>query len=672
MANAGKLFVTVGAKISDFEKKMSKVSSKLKNVGDKMKETGESFSTHIGAPMAAVGALSLKAANDWQTAQGMIQAQTGKSAKEVKGLMNIAKDLWLEGFGDNVQESAEAVALVSRNLQGLSKQDLGVVTKQALIIQKAFGADISESIKTARSMMTNFGISAEKAMDLITVGFQKGGDNAGDLLDTLHEYAPQFTKLGISAEQALAILINGSKSGAFNMDKMADAVKEFSIRAVDGSKTTAQGFKMIGLDADEMAQKIAKGGDSAQQAFQATLVALSNLKDPVAQQQAGVALFGTQWEDLGMKAVLSLTNTKNSLGQVEGATLKAGQAMSQNFGVEMRKKWAQLVESLQPLGFALMNIASTVIPPLVAGLTTLANWFGNLNPTIQTVIASIGLFVVALGPMMTVMGVVIGNIGKFIGVALKIIPTMTSVIKIIKSLGIALRFLALNPVGLVITIIGSLIAIGIELYKHWDTVRAKAAQFGNSISKIFSNIKNWVSEKVGGMVNSVTSKVSHLISSIKSAFGKVLGIIWSPFQKAYDKVVGIINKIKSFFSNLDLSFPKIKLPPLPHFKISGHFSLMPPSVPHLSVKWYAKGGIVDGAQLIGAGEKGPEAIIPLTGNAMKPFAEAIAESMPDNNGGGTVIVPVYLDGKEIARVTAPYMDVELGKRRNRRSRARGG
>lgn len=98
--------------------------------------------------------------------------------------------------------------------------------------------------------------------------------------------------MGLSAEQMMGILIAGAQAGAFNLDKVGDAVKEFNIRAGDGSKTTAEGFKAIGLSADAMKAAIRAGGEEAQQAFMATVAALAAMEDPVAQNTAGVALFG--------------------------------------------------------------------------------------------------------------------------------------------------------------------------------------------------------------------------------------------------------------------------------------------------------------------------------------------------------------------------------------------
>src|SRR5699024_2630419 len=117
---------------------------------------------------------------------------------------------------------------------------------------------------------------------------------------------------------------------------------------------------------------------------------------------------------------------------------------------------------------------------------------------------------------------------------------------------------------------------------------------------------------------------TQIVTSASNKFTEVKNKIISPIIKAKDKISEIVDKIKGFFSGMKLSLPKIKMPKLPHFSLSGKFSLMPPSVPKVGINWYAKGGIMDRPTIFGAsggnlnvgGEAGREAILPLNSSVL--------------------------------------------------------
>lgn len=114
-------------------------------------------------------------------------------------------------------------------------------------------------------------------------------------------------------------MATGAENGAFNLDKIGDAIKEFSIRAIDGSNTTIDAFKSMGMNYEQMAQKFAQGGDVAREAFFQVVEAIASIQDPVEQSRIGVELFGTMWEDLGPKVITSLGGIKDQATDTAGA-----------------------------------------------------------------------------------------------------------------------------------------------------------------------------------------------------------------------------------------------------------------------------------------------------------------------------------------------------------------
>ena len=167
-----------------------------------------------------------------------------------------------------------------------------------------------------------------------------------------------------------------------------------------------------------------------------------------------------------------------------------------------------------------------------------------------------------------------------------------------------------------------------------------------------------------GVIKSTIEGVSSVISSVTSTFESVKKSITEPIESAKKTVSDVISTIKGFFPiSIGRIMDNIKLP---HFSLVGEFSLNPPSVPHLDIDWYATGAIFKEASVIGVAEKGPEAVIPLSGTRVRPFAEAVASELDIDGGGGVYefVLPVVIDGREVARASGRYTRDEL-KRLNK-------
>jgi TP901 family phage tail tape measure protein len=497
---------------------MEEMKSQMEEVSGKMKDMGETMTKGLTVPLAGIGAAGVVMATDTSNALGRIQAGLGFTADEAKGLHDAAKDLWKKGFGENVSAVADDLVKVKQNLFGIASDgDIEEITQQAYILSDAFGADVADSSKTAATMMKNFGIKGQEAMDLITLGFQQGGDFSGELLDTLNEYAPAFSSMGISAKDAMGILLAGADAGAFNLDKVGDAMKEFNIRAKDGSDSTAEGFKAIGLNAKQMGTAIAKGGKDGENAFIATVTALASMKDPMKQNAAGVALFGTQWEDLEKNVIPSLVNGIGSIGDgVEGQAKRAGDALNSGLGNTAKKVWREFLSAVEPVGQVLIDLASKVLPPLATALGTVAKWFGELPTGMQTAIIAFGVLLAAIGPLLVM-------IGSLVEAVVTLMPLWTAIGGV---------FSAVASIGIwpLIGIIAGLIAIGVLLYKNWETVKAYAVQVWNAI---YSNV-------IKPVIDAIVKFVTQQLDKIKAFWDQNGKQIMQAAKNIWDFVSGII------------------------------------------------------------------------------------------------------------------------------------
>jgi len=255
----------------------------------------------------------LSSGDKYNQAMNQLSASTGAVGEDLEALKEVSKDVFANNYGEDYNDVANAVANVKKQLGDIPDDEIASVTESAFALRDTFEYEIGESTRAAKAMVDNFGISGERAMELIAAGAQNGLDYSGELIDSISEYSVQFAKVGLDADDMFNIFQKGAESGAWNLDKVGDAVKEFSIRAIDGSKTTMEGFTAIGLNADEMSQKFGQGGETAKQAFSETISALSALEDPIAKDATGVALFGTMWEDLGADTVASLAEIQDGV-----------------------------------------------------------------------------------------------------------------------------------------------------------------------------------------------------------------------------------------------------------------------------------------------------------------------------------------------------------------------
>ena len=180
----------------------------------------------------------------------------------------------------------------------------------------------------------------------------------------------------------------------------------------------------------------------------------------------------------------------------------------------------------------------------------------------------------------------------------------------------------------------------------FNAVKTAVSTAWNAIKTTVTTVINSIKSGVSSGLNAVKSTVSSILNGIKSTFTNVFNGVWSFVQ-------GIVNKLKSIF-NFSWSLPHIKLP---HFSISGSFSLNPPSIPHISVEWYKKAmnnGMIlnsptifgaSGNHLLGGGEAGPEAVVGVS-SLMDMIQSAVNNNMQMADAGN-ITIPVYIGGNLI-------------------------
>ena len=676
---------------------------------------------------------SFNEVNDSSIKAAAYFGETGKAAEDTAAVI---KDVYEGGVGDSMDAVSDAVIAVKKNLKGLDQVTLTNITNQAITLDEIYGIDMNETLRGVNSLMENFGMTAQEAMDYVVAGTQNGLDKTNELGDNLAEYSGKFSQAGYSAKEYFQLLNNGLEGGAYNLDKVNDAINEVTTRLADG--TIGDNIGMYSDKTQELFQKWKDGGATQKEVIDSIV---SDIAGTTNQQEAlnkAAQAFGTMAEDGNLKFITSLTSVGNSYDEVSGkaqgmfdATTTPAQEMEAN----MRK----LKDSLVPLGEKLSEIANDIIPPLVSAITFVVQGFAALPAPVQIILIALGGLIVVISKIAPLI-LALKALGlpaalSSIGTAITgtVLPAIGS--------GIAAFASFLVPILPIIAAIGGVIAIGVALYKNWDTIKEKAAELASKAVEKFTELKNGAVNKVTELKNGAVNKVIELkngavnyITELKngavnrftelkngavnkftelkngavnkvtelkngavntvtmakngilSKFDDIKSGISNKITSAKDTVKSAIDKIKGFF-NFSWSLPKIKLP---HFNISGKFSLDPPQIPKFSVSWYKKAmdtvSVLDGPtafgydaktnQLLAGGEAGREVVsgeqhlIDLIGNVVHGQYDQLARQLDMLNEVVQQYFPqviqnmdrdIILDDGTVVGKWSTKMDTQLGR-----------
>jgi phage-related minor tail protein len=470
---------------------------------------------------------------DVEAATDRMSASLGLTAKESERLGGVAGKLYSNAYGESMQDVTTAVEAVVGSIRGMRDANASVVedmTAKAMNLATAFELDVARGAQVAGQMITT-GMARDgaHAMDLLTAALQRVPKAVReDLLDAIDEYGPFLKNVGLTGERAMMLLVRSAQKGMYGIDKTGDAIKEFTIRATDMSTASKAGFDAMGMSQEEMAGKILKGGRTAAIAFDQIVKGLLSIKDPVAQSQAAIALFGVPLEDLSVseipKFLQGLLNVQGGLGKVEGAAERMGTTLNDNAKGNLTTFWRTL-----EMGF--VNILGGYVIPAI---TAFVGWLnGMLGPAIRAIGSFISTVIVpalsALFGWISRNSDAIGFLASMIAGGLAafyayrgIVFAITSISKIWKAvttgmtiaqwaLNIAMRA---NPIGIIITLVGALVGGIVYL---WN----KSAGFRN----FFIGVWNGIKRVVGAVVGAILGAIQAVVDAVQNAISWVQNLL---------------------------------------------------------------------------------------------------------------------------------------------------
>ena len=630
---------------------LQQAGQKMKDVGDKITGVGTSLSTHVTAPIAAVGAASLAAFKEVDEGADIVTQKTGASGKALKEMQDAANDI-ATSIPTDFATAGSAIGEVNTRF-GLTGEKLKNLSQQFVEFASLNDTDVSTSIDNVSSVLNTFGMDASEAggmLDVLNSVGQATGLSMDTLSQDLSQNAAQLQSMGLNATQSAQFLGNVEMSGLDVGVAMAGMKKAMKEAAGDGQTLdqALKGFSDTMHSNKSDTEKLqatydlfgSKAGAAIYNAMQTGKLSLDGFSSDMSSFSGNVSKTFDDTLDPIDKFQTTLNQLKitgaeigNSLSAVLAPMLQqAATALKQFAGF-----WEKLPAPMQQFIVKAALVAAAVGPVLVG--------IGKVTSSIGTITSGIGKVMTHLGGLSGAM-TAFSSVGllPMIGIIAAVVAAVVAVIAIIKNWGAISNWFkgvwecVCNGVKSVGTALGNFFTglwngVKTVTTTAWNGIKTGVSTVWNGMKTGASTVFNGIKSHISNAWNNVKTNTSTAWSAIKTSVaqhgGGIKGVIGTAMEgykaiwktgfdiidkvtggklgdalsKAKEKTAGIrdafsgaMEKAKSVVSG---GLERIKnffagchlsFPKikLPHFSISGKLSIKPPSVPHLSVSWYKK------------------------------------------------------------------------------------
>ena len=486
----------------------------------------------VGDKIQEIGTKAMDAYSDTENAVTKVNAYFGETGKAAEQSASVIKNVYSSGVGDSMDAVAEAVLMVKKNLGDLSETDLTNLTQQAITLDELYGIDMNETLRGVNSLMQQYGLTAQEAMDYIVKGTQNGLDKTNELGDNLSEYAGKFSQAGYSASEYFQLLDNGLKNGAYNLDKVNDAINEVTTRLADG--TIGDSIGIYSTKTQELFTVWQNGGATQKEVIDSIVADIAGCTNQQDALNMAAKAFGTMAEDGNLKFISSLTSVGDTYDSVKGSAEGLFDSTTTPMQ-EMEANTRKLQQALVPLGEKLAELANAILPPLVSVITAIGGWFNALPGPVQN-------FVIILGALLA---------------------AFTALTPVIAALSVSIGALNISilPIIAIIAAVAAAIAGIIAIIQNWGAI---SEWFGNlwstvctGIGTMVENVKQWFSDlwtHLQSIWNGICNVVQTAVMLLGSIIQGAVSIITLPFQLIWenckDIVIGAWNTIRDTVSTV--------------------------------------------------------------------------------------------------------------------------
>lgn len=570
----------------DLNESEKKTSSTLGKIGGAAGKAGKAIGASlaaVGSAAIAVGTKALSSATSLDKAMNQFAAATGTADAALAEYEDTLKNIYANNYGESFEDIGNAMATVTQQMGKLDQATLQNVTEGVYALSDVFESDFNETLRGVDQLMTQFGISAEDALDLMATGSQKGLDYTSELGDNIAEYGGKFAQAGYSAEEYFQLLRNGSEGGSYNLDKVNDAINEVTNKLADGSIKESIGI--FSGETKKLFESWQKGGASQKQVIDSIVKDINNCTNEQEALTMAATAFGTMGEDANLDFIKSLTSVGGEFDNVKGKMESMKKVKYDDLGSMFEGLMRSLELLLIPLGEALIPILTQLISEIMPQLEDsigpmielIAELFAQLAPAISDILPILMELLQGMLPLVQVF--VESILPPILDMMMAFVPLLVQIIESILPVLAELLNLLLPPlVSIIETILPPLIALFQALIEPLmallETILPPFIEIFNTLLEplmelidqllpplieLFSALRpvidaltpviQAVASVMSGVLSSAINAIMPIIEGLMDIFGAVIDFLTGVFTGNWEQAwSGIVNIFKGIFN----------------------------------------------------------------------------------------------------------------------------